>query len=251
MLPFDTREQIREAIARGVTPGQSAQGNGFVVGIPIDHPDPEVSHLGVQPALRWPYQDIENREEPYQEVILRTGTTGIIESDAPADLSRGRYLATEDISEGPQDAHVRDTYGRPAYDELVLQVVAVGQLSTAILGEQVTVSDTKLAGTITDAIHDFLTDRWKTRPVDEFDRNGNLVDHDHLIYADELPIPVLPKPDPTRGPSNVTDQVDRDDGSQWDAQMNLHYFDTSQRYALSPTRGEADTQIDTDTTTDR
>lgn len=240
MLPTNTLERIREAILRGVTPERPE----FVVPIAADS-DSGV-RFGVEPVIHWAFQDIEDQEPPYDEAILRKGDT-VHEGNTPAELSEGVYLGSEELG-GEVDADVRDIKGKRVYDQLVLKVVSVGQRSATIDGVEVTLPDTKRAGEITRAIHDFLTERWKTRPLDEFDTQGNLVDHSHLIYADELSPPVLPKVEPARMPNDVTDQVGRDQGSQWDAAIRAHYWDTSSSYELLVERGGVETSIDVTTT---
>ena len=247
MLPLSTREQLRDALSRGLGPEYADP----VVWVPVEHPD--YSERGLQPSLWWSYEDYETPDPPYVEVAMSLTPSGVIEED---NQSVDRQLAVEDISDGSQDAHVVTTRGRRVYDVLNLRVTAEGGMSITAdvdgdgVDEQVDyLSASERAEAACRRSMAFfleLFDRTGGPAVDEFDADGNLLPQtaaENRLHADELSPPLLVRPEPGRGPADVTDQVDAD-GQQWDGACRLHYFDTWRQYSLSATDAEVNTTID-------
>lgn len=253
MLPRQAREDIRTAISIGLGPEHAEP----IVWVPIQHP--QYSERALQPELRWKYDDYDEPDPPYVQIAMELSPSGIHEPAQSVD----KQVDVRDISDGPQDADVATTKGSRVYDVLNFTITAEGGVSIGHSGQQVDyLSAAERAEWVTRAAYDHFLNGWDERPLDEFDEEGNRIDRyadlefgdfeygtagdtgPLPLYGEDIRPPVLARPEPGREPDDVTEQVDRSSGSQWDAALRLHYFDTYVEYEYSPAEAEVSTQMD-------
>lgn len=205
-----------------------------------EYPDaPDASEWRLEPIKRWQYEDLDGPTEPYTMVSLRTGPTGVIESEQPLDKFFG--FGEIDADAFPDaDAHAAVKEGQYCYDVLNIMVTAGGSETRAGL----TLSPNQRARALCrEIIHHFIY-RFEDTPLDAFDENAQSVDDSGEIYGDELSPPIRVREIPGRGPTDVSD-MDTTTDAQYNGAVELHYVDSVLKYEFTAT--SADFTVDTTT----
>lgn len=206
MLPVDTQEAIKDAFPK-------------TYWVPADFDDSTLSEWGIQPEFRWANEGFESEAAPFEGVTLQFSPQGVIESQQSVD----KRIAVAETSGGASvdpAADVETVKARRCYDVLNLTIEAVGSETRS----GTSLSQNERAGKLATAVFDWLANRFPSRPTDAFDSDGTPVDISGRTYADELSPPVRIDTIEGRGVADVTQQIDAD-GAQYDAAVEMHYFD--------------------------
>lgn len=191
--------------------------------------DPNASEWELVPDRRWSYEDFEDDTEPYERVTFTETTGGVLETDQPLD----RFFGTAELDDDTIDADAVSKKGNLVYDVLEIMCTAAGSETRAGL----TLTDQQRARLLARSVHRWFVHEWQTRPLDNFDDDGNAIPDSDTTYADELGPPLRVDPIPGRGPTNVTESVDAN-GAQFNAAVELHYVDAILEYEYTPTDAE-------------
>lgn len=228
MLPVATQQAIKDAFPA-------------IYWVPIDDSSINFSEWGIQPEIRWANEEYEGEDtSPYEAITLQFSPQGVIEGQQSVD----KRIAVSEPPGGATadpDSDVETIKARRAYDVLNLSIEAVGSETRAGLE----LSQTERGGKLAEAVFDWLANRFPTRPIDAFNPDGHPVDISERVYADELTPPVRIDTIMGRGVAEVTQQVDAD-GAQFDAAVEMHYFDTWSEGAYSADTANVGMEMDFD-----
>lgn len=196
--------------------------------------NPDASEWELVPDRRWSFEDFEDDTEPYERITLTETAGGVIEDNQPLD----RFFGTAELDDDTIDADAVSKEGEYVYDTLEIMCTAAGSETR----DGLTLTDQQRARLLARSVYRWFRHDWQTRPLDNFDLDGNAIADSETTYADELGPPIRVDSIPGRGPNNVTESVDAD-GAQFNAAIELHYVDSVLEYEYTPTDAEMDVTI--------